>query len=112
MFSVRKFVRAAGVAAAAIAAACASESQQTVATESVESSTRPYAGPKSALALGAVQNHSPYMTGMFSDGVDRLGGQAKTILKTHLSQTGRFVVVDRDNMEEIAKEAEIAGAQQ
>jgi curli biogenesis system outer membrane secretion channel CsgG len=99
-------------AVAALASACASESHQVVATESVESSTRPYSGPKSVMALGAVQNHSPYMTGMFSDGVDRLGGQAKTILKTHLSQTGRFVVVDRDNMQEIANEAEIAGTQQ
>jgi curli biogenesis system outer membrane secretion channel CsgG len=112
MSSMNSFLRTVCVAAAAVAAACASESHQTVATESVESSTRPHAGPKSVLALGQVQNRSPYMTGMFSDGVDRLGGQAKTIVQTHLSQTGRFVVVDRDNMDEIAKEALIAGTQQ
>jgi curli biogenesis system outer membrane secretion channel CsgG len=112
MSSMSAFVRAVCVAAGAVAAACASESHQTVATEAVESSARPYAGPKSVLALGAIQNRSPYMTGMFSDGVDRLGGQAKTILQTHLSQTGRFVVVDRGNMDEIAKEALIAGTEQ
>src|SRR5262245_40490596 len=112
MSSMNASLRAAGLAAAAVAAACASESHQTVGTESVDSSTRPYAGPKSVLALGVVQNHSPYMTGMFSDGVDRLGSQAKTILKTHLSQSGRFAVVDRDNMDEIAKEAELAGTPQ
>lgn len=113
MSSIKALLRAAGITAAvAIAAACASEGHQTVATDAVESSTRPFTGTKSILALGAVQNHSPYMTGMFSDGVDRLGGQAKTILKTHLSQSGRFVVVDRDNMQEIAKEAEIAGTHQ
>ncbi len=47
------------------------------------------------------------MRGLFSDGVDRLGGQAKSILVTHLNQTGRFSVVDRDNMQEMAHEASI-----
>jgi len=42
---------------------------------------------------------------VFSDGVDRLGGQAKTILTSHLQQTGRFQVLDRDNLSEIAQEA-------
>jgi curli biogenesis system outer membrane secretion channel CsgG len=52
------------------------------------------------------------MRGLFSDGVDRLGGQAKTILIGHLQQTGRFDVLDRDNMEENAREAQLAGRQQ
>jgi len=47
------------------------------------------------------------MRGLFSDGVDRLGSQAKTILVTHLQQTNRFRVLDRDNMAEIKQEAEI-----
>ena len=47
------------------------------------------------------------MRGIFSDGVDRLGGQAKTILITHLQQTNRFNVLDRDNMSEIQQEAAI-----
>ena len=41
-------------------------------------------------------------------GVDRLGSQAKTILISHLQQTGRFNVLDRDNMPEIKQEAEFA----
>jgi curli biogenesis system outer membrane secretion channel CsgG len=90
-------------------AACASESHRTLETQSVESRGTPYSGPKAALAIGLFENRSPYMSGLFSDGVDRLGGQAKTILKTHLSQTGRFVLLDRDNMAEIAKEAQISG---
>ena len=61
--------------------------------------------------VGKFDNHSPYMRGLFSDGVDRLGGQAKSILITHLQQTGRFVVVDRDNMQEITNEASIKGQQ-
>jgi curli biogenesis system outer membrane secretion channel CsgG len=51
------------------------------------------------------------MRGLFSDGVDRLGSQAKSILITHLQQTGRFTVVDRDNMQEITNEASISGQQ-
>jgi curli biogenesis system outer membrane secretion channel CsgG len=62
--------------------------------------------------VGKFDNRSSYMRGLFSDGVDRLGGQAKTILISHLQQTGRFKVVDRDNMEEIAREAKLKGQEQ
>lgn len=44
------------------------------------------------------------MRGVFSDNVDRLGGQAKTILETHLQQTGYFSVLNRDNLSEIKQE--------
>ena len=62
--------------------------------------------------VGKFDNRSSYMRGLFSDGVDRLGGQAKTTLISHLQQTGRFKVVDRDNMEEIAREAKLKGQEQ
>ncbi len=52
------------------------------------------------------------MQGIFSEGPDQLGNQAKTILKTHLQLTGRFVVVDRENMGEIAQEAKIRRTEQ
>ena len=52
------------------------------------------------------------MQGIFSEGGNRLGSQAKTILKTHLQQTGLFVVVDRDNMAVLQQEADISGTQQ
>jgi curli biogenesis system outer membrane secretion channel CsgG len=45
------------------------------------------------------------MRGIFSDGVDRLGSQAKTILISHMQQTNRFNVLDRDNMAELQQEA-------
>lgn len=48
------------------------------------------------------------MRGIFSDGVDRLGSQAKTVLVTSLQQTGRFNVLDRDNLGEIQQEAGFA----
>ena len=62
--------------------------------------------------VGKFDNRSSYMRGLFSDGVDRLGSQAKTILIGHLQETGRFVIVDRDNMEEIAREAKLKGEPQ
>jgi curli biogenesis system outer membrane secretion channel CsgG len=94
-----------------LVAGCATESHQAILPETVASASRPYAGPKSTLVVGKFDNHSAYMRGLFSDGVDRLGSQAKSILITHLQQTGRFVVVDRDNMEEIRNEASIRGQQ-
>jgi curli biogenesis system outer membrane secretion channel CsgG len=80
--------------------------------QQVASAGTAYHGPKSTLMVGKFDNRSSYLRGLFSDGVDRLGGQAKGILITHMQQTGRFNVVDRDNMEEIAREAGIKGQQQ
>ena len=52
------------------------------------------------------------MRGVFSDNVDRLGGQAQTILLTHLQQSGRFSVLDRTNMSEIKEEAALQKKEQ
>lgn len=84
---------------------CATESNQAIQPHQVNTAGTVYNGPKSTLVVGKFANRSSYMRGIFSDGEDRLGGQAKTILITHLQQTGRFMVVDRDNMDEIAREA-------
>jgi curli biogenesis system outer membrane secretion channel CsgG len=100
------------VLALALAACSTTESHRTVDKESVTSRGTPYSGPKYGLAIGQFNNASPYMRGIFSEGPDRLGNQAKTILKTHLSQTGRFDLLDRDNMEEISKESAITGTKQ
>jgi curli biogenesis system outer membrane secretion channel CsgG len=94
------------------AAGCATESHRTVASETVASHGTAYSGPRYTLVVGNFQNRSSYMRGLFSDGLDRLGNQAKTILKTDLQQTNRFTVVDRDNMEELAQEASLRGEQQ
>jgi len=93
-------------------AGCATESHRTLAIEKVTSANTNYAGPRSALSIGKFANRSTYQQGIFSDGVDRLGNQAKTILITHLQQTGRFNVLDRANMEELKNEANIKGQKQ
>jgi curli biogenesis system outer membrane secretion channel CsgG len=91
---------------------CAVESHRALTPETVASAGTPYNGPKFALVVAKFQNRSTYMQGIFSDGVDQLGNQSKTILKTHLQNTGRFVLVDRENMKEITEEARIRGDKQ
>jgi curli biogenesis system outer membrane secretion channel CsgG len=93
-------------------AGCATESHQSVSVEKTASAAVAYSGPRSAIAVGKFDNRSTYLRGLFSDGVDRLGGQAKTILIGHLQDTGRFQVLDRDNLEEIAREAQFSGKRQ
>lgn len=96
----------------ALASGCASESSRALNVEKVESAARPWSGQRSPIAVGKFDNRSSYMRGIFSDGVDRLGSQAKTVLITHLQQTNRFSVLDRDNMGEIEREAQIKGQAQ
>ena len=95
-------------------AGCATESHQALEPPkpAAAATATAYRGPRSTLMVGKFDNRSSYMRGLFSDGVDRLGGQAKTILIGHLQETGRFNVVDRENMDEIAREAKIRNQQQ
>ena len=86
-------------------AGCATESSQAIQTPVVKASTTAYHGAKKQVALGKFQNQSPYMRGVFSDGIDRLGNQSRTILITHLQQSGRFAVMDRANLEATSQEA-------
>lgn len=112
-FSLRSIQLAAlMVLAIALLGGCASESHRTLPTANVATHGTAYNGPRYALVVSHFQNRSTYQQGLFSDGTDRLGNQAKTILKTHLQQTNRFTVVDRDNMERIAQEARIRGDKQ
>ncbi|MCG1040477.1 CsgG/HfaB family protein [Mycetohabitans sp. B7] len=85
--------------------ACATESSRTLPVPVVSSAQTPFAGKPMGIAVGKFDNRSSYMRGIFSDGIDRLGGQAKTILVTRLQQSRRFNVLDRDNLDEIKQEA-------
>jgi curli biogenesis system outer membrane secretion channel CsgG len=97
---------------AALVTGCATETHRTLEPPTVQAAARPYTGPRHALVVGKFRNRSAYMQGLFSDGTDRLGNQAKTLLEAHLRQSERFTVVDRTNMEEIATEAGISGVAQ
>ena len=81
------------------------EQSRSVETAKPVSASVAYQGPRSPISVGKFDNRSSFQRGLFSDGVDRLGGQARTILVGHLQQSGRFSVLDRDNMSETRQEA-------
>jgi curli biogenesis system outer membrane secretion channel CsgG len=91
---------------------CATESNRRLEVEKPLTADMYYSGPRASIAVGNFDNRSGFLRGIFSDGEDRLGNQAKTILITHLSQTNHFNVLDRDNMEAARREAEILGEAQ
>lgn len=86
---------------------CASESHRKIEVQQTQSShtSSNFRGPKVPMMIGKFDNRSNYMNGIFSDGNDRLGSQAKTILIAHLQRTNRFSMLERDNLNEMANEA-------
>ena len=93
-------------------AACATESSHSVQVQQVQAAAVAYNGVRVPVTVGKFDNHSSFMRGVFSDGVDRLGSQAKTTLIAHLQQSQRFAVQDRDNLGEANQEAKLQGATQ
>jgi curli biogenesis system outer membrane secretion channel CsgG len=93
-------------------AGCATTSSKVVETPTVASYGTSYSGTKSKLVIGQFVNRSNFQNGIFSNGVDMLGNQAKTTLISHLQQTNRFSVMDRDNMQMLAGEAGLSGTKQ
>lgn len=91
---------------------CATETSRSVSVEKVQSAATAYLGVKVPISVGKFDNRSNFMRGVFSDGVDRLGSQAKTTLISHLQQSQRFLVLDRENMAETSQEAKLQGAAQ
>lgn len=91
---------------------CATTSSQVVETPTVASYNTNYSGEKSKLVVGQFVNRSSFQNGIFSSGQDRLGNQAKTSIMSHLQQTNRFSVLDRENMNMLASEAKRSGATQ
>ncbi len=85
---------------------CATESSRSLDVAKVTSAAIPFHGTRVPVSVGKFDNRSNFMRGIFSDGVDRLGGQAKTTLLAHLQQSQRFNVLDRENLAEIKQEAQ------
>lgn len=109
---IKKILLASTLITATLLSGCAKESSRSLEVAKVASYGTQYNGPRSPIAVGKFDNRSSYMSGIFSDGVDRLGNQSKTILVTDLQQTGRFNVLERTNMEELKNEAAISGKSQ
>ena len=96
-----------------LAGCAATEQSRTLEVPRVAAATAPaYQGTRAPIAVGKFDNRSSFMRGIFSDGSDRLGAQSKTILISHLQQTNRFSVLDRDNLEEARQEAQFRAAGQ
>ncbi|MCI5577157.1 MAG: CsgG/HfaB family protein [Succinivibrio sp.] len=93
---------------------CAIESHSTIETEKATQSiaNRSISGSKVSLSIGQFANHSAYQNGIFSDGVDRLGSQAETILITYLQQAGCYQVLDRNNLKALEREASLKKVKQ
>lgn len=89
-----------------LTACTTTETSRSIQSPQVKAATAqtPYRGEKTAVSIGKFDNRSNYMRGVFSDNVDRLGNQAKTILETDLQQTGYFTVLNRTNLDEIKQE--------
>lgn len=99
-------------AALAMLAGCATETSRSVEPQKVAAVATAYAGARVPVSIGKFENKSSFMRGVFSDGVDRLGNQSKTILIAHLNQSNRFSVLDRENMAETRQEAAIGNQAQ
>ncbi|MGE8497751.1 MAG: CsgG/HfaB family protein [Pseudomonas sp.] len=95
-----------------LVAGCATETSRSVEVAQVQTANIAYSGVRTPIAVGKFDNRSSYMRGIFSDGVDRLGGQAKTTLVTHLQQSNRFSVLERENLAELSQEAGFKGKAQ
>jgi curli biogenesis system outer membrane secretion channel CsgG len=91
---------------------CATESSRNVEVARVESAAMPFHGARVPVSVGKFDNRSGFMRGIFTDGVDRLGSQAKTTLVSHLQQSQRFDVLDRDNLAETRQEAQFKSQNQ
>jgi curli biogenesis system outer membrane secretion channel CsgG len=95
-----------------LVAGCATESSRTVSVEKTQAATTTYSGVRIPVSVGKFDNRSNFMRGVFSDGADRLGSQAKTTLISHLQQSQRFSVLDRENLAEASQEAKFQGTAQ
>lgn len=91
---------------------CATESSRTLVVAKVESASAPYRGARASISVGKFDNRSSFMRGIFTDGVDQLGAQAKSTLVAHLQQSQRFSVLDRENLAEGKQEAQFQARQQ
>ena len=98
--------------ASILLAGCATESSRSLEVAKVDSDNTQYHGVRTPISIGTFDNRSSFQKGIFSDGEDRLGSQAKTILVTHLQQTNRFNVLNRTNLSALKQESGISGKMQ
>ena len=89
----------------ALSGCMATETSRKLDTPQTSSSSSQPSQGSILVAIGNFNNKSSYQNGIFSDGKDRLGNQAQTVLMAHLNQSNRFAVLDRNNMKAAQTEA-------
>ncbi|CAD7289017.1 CsgG/HfaB family protein [Campylobacter suis] len=102
--SIKTYAKVALLASLVLFSGCASEKSRAVETPKLKSAQTVYHGEKHTVSVGRFNNQSSYQNGIFSDGEDRLGNQASTILITNLRDSGRFNVLERTNMKILKEE--------
>ncbi len=111
--AISKFTAALLIVLFGMTSGCAvKERHATVAPLHVDSYNTNYSGPKALIIVGDFNNSTTYMRGLFTDNIDRLGSQAKTVLKTHLQQTNRFDLMDRDYLDVYENEVQYSDVKQ
>lgn len=90
----------------------ATETSQALAVSLSQAVTRSYEGPRSPIGVGAFDNRSSYLRGVFSSGIDRPGSQARSIPISHLQQSERFHGLNRDNLAQTRFAANLRGPAQ
>lgn len=104
---LNKVMLSALIAGSVVINGCAMESHHTVQTESAQQSIyHSTSGNKVLVSIGLFANHSDFQNGIFANGPDKLGSQAKTILTTYLQQAGCYMVLDRANMNALKAESD------
>lgn len=88
---------------------CVHENERNIAVKSVSISKVPFRGKKLKVTLGFFKNKTSYGKGIFSSGDDKIENAALDILNTSLNQSGRFIVMDRENMAALERETRFAG---
>jgi len=97
---------------AALTGCMATETVRKIDTPQTEVSKSIPTNKAVSVAIGQFENRSSYQTGIFSDGDDKLGTQARTVLTAHLNQSNRFAVMDRRNLTNASAEASYSGVRQ
>ena len=105
----QRILLASALAASLVLTGCATtEASRSIETPSTASVLPAYQGARVPVSIGKFDNRSDFMRALFSDGNDRLGGQAQTIMISHLQQSGRFAVMDRQNLQAAQQESALA----
>jgi curli biogenesis system outer membrane secretion channel CsgG len=69
---------------------------------------RPFLGLKHRIAIAKFEDKTGYGNNLFG-AVDDIGNQAADILASHLIKTGEFIILERQSLPELQKEAALQG---